>query len=66
MAGPSPAKRAHEYDEWQGRDAADTLLRAHDIVAKPTLHAAARRHARKQMRSLKRVAEAKPLPSTKR
>lgn len=66
VADPSPSKLSHEYDEWQGKDAADTLLRAHDIVRTPGLHRAAKKSARKQMRSLKRVADAKPLPASKR
>lgn len=56
----------HDYDEWQGKDAMRTLQSAHSIVATPKLHAAARKHARKEMRSLKQVADAKPLPSSRR
>ena len=56
----------HDYDEWQSKDAMRTLQSAHEIMQQPKLHKAAIRHAKKQMRSLKRVAEAKPLPSTKR
>ena len=64
--GAKPAKLDKDYDDWQAQDAMRTLQSAHDIVAKPGLHKAAQRHAKKQMRSLKKVAEAKPLPMGKR
>lgn len=65
-SAPSQARLTNSYDDWEGKDAMRTLQSAHEIVSNPKLHAAARKHARKQMRGLKRVADAKPLSASRR
>ena len=63
---PSPAKKTHAYDDWEAKDAMSTLQRADEIQQNPGLHQAAKRHAKKQMRALKRISGAKPMPTSKR
>lgn len=66
LAACTPPKLDRKYDDWEAKDAMRTLQSAHDIVSNPGLHKAAQRHAKKQMRSLKKVADAKPLSARKR
>lgn len=50
-----------KVEEYEASDAMRTLQRAEEIKGNPTLHAAAQRHAKKQMRALKSIASTKPM-----
>jgi hypothetical protein len=68
-SAPSSApvvKKTQAYDDWEAKDAMNTLQRADEIQANPGLHRAAKRHARKQARALKKIASAKPMAASKR
>lgn len=49
--------------DYQAQDDARTLQRGHEIMAHPARHAAARKHAAKQMRAMAKIAGAAKSPS---
>lgn len=65
-SAPAVKKKTRAYDDWEAKDAMHTLQRAEEIKDTPGLHKAAQRHAKKQVRALKRIASAKPMPVSKR
>lgn len=63
VSSPAPPSIIDDYD---AREAAGTLVKAHEIQANPPLHAAAKKHARKKMAAFGKVVDGTPLHGAKK